>query len=263
MTSVPGTETTAGVAAGSATMYSELARWWPLLSPPQDYAEEAALYERLLLEACEVEPQTLLELGSGGGNNAFYLKRRFRAVLVDLSREMLEVSGRLNPECEHVQGDMRTVRLGRDFDCVFVHDAVSYMTTEAELRAAIRTAYLHCRPGGAAVFAPDQIRDTFKPTTDHGGTDHGGEGLRYLEWTHDPDPTDTTVVVEYALLVRSPDGSVRGYHDRHLNGLFSRAEWIRFLSEAGFDARAVPFEHSAVEPGTMETFVGRKPVARS
>jgi hypothetical protein len=31
-----------------------------------------------------------------------------------------------------VEGDMRTTRLGRQFDAVFVHDAVCYMTTEAD-----------------------------------------------------------------------------------------------------------------------------------
>jgi trans-aconitate methyltransferase len=76
-------------------------------------------------------------------------KARFSVVLVDRSPGMLEVSRALNPECDHVEGDMRTVRLGRQFDCVFVHDAVCYMTTEADLRAAIETAYVHCAPGGA------------------------------------------------------------------------------------------------------------------
>jgi trans-aconitate methyltransferase len=60
------------------------------------------------------EASTLLELGSGGGNNASHMNRRFaELVLVDVAPGMLEVSRRLNPECAHVAGDMRTVRLGR------------------------------------------------------------------------------------------------------------------------------------------------------
>lgn len=55
--------------------------------------------------------------------------------LVDRSPEMLAVSFALNPECEHVVGDMRDMRLGRVFDCVLIHDAICYLTTEAELRA--------------------------------------------------------------------------------------------------------------------------------
>ena len=66
---------------------------------------------------------------------------------------------------------MRTVRLGRTFDCVFVHDAVCYMTTEHDLRAAIATAAAHCRPGGVVLMAPDYVRETFRPGTDHGGHD--------------------------------------------------------------------------------------------
>ena len=33
------------------------------------------------------------------------------------------------------------------------HDAVAYMKTEDDLRQAIETAYVHCQPGGAALFA--------------------------------------------------------------------------------------------------------------
>jgi SAM-dependent methyltransferase len=180
------------------------------------------------------------------------------STLVDLSPGMLEVSRALNPECEHVQGDMRTVRLGREFDCVFIHDAIVYMTTEADLRRALETAFAHCRPGGAAIFAPDHVRETFSASTDHGGHDGGGRGLRYLEWTWDPDPGDTTYTVDYAYLLRSSDGSVHVEHDRHIEGLFSRADWLRLLALVGFDARVVPFDHSELEPGKHEVFVATK-----
>jgi SAM-dependent methyltransferase len=239
-------------------LYNELAEWWPLLSEPADYAEEAAFYERALLEACDGKARTLLELGSGGGNNASHLKARFDMVLVDPSPGMLTVSRALNPECEHIEGDMRSVRLGREFDCVFVHDAVCYMTTEADLGKAIETAYVHCRAGGAALFAPDHVRENFRPSTDHGGEDDGMRGLRYLEWTWDPDPADTTYTVDYAYLLRERDGSVRVEHDRHVEGLFARADWLRLLASAGFAATVVQFDHSELEPGTYEIFVATK-----
>ncbi len=140
--------------------YGELARWWPLISSPDDYAEEAA-YAATVLATARRDVRGVLELGSGGGNNASHLKTRFAMTLVDLSEEMLDISRRLNPECEHYRGDMRTIRLGRDFDAVFVHDAVSYMVTETDLRLAIETAFVHCRPGGIAVFMPDETTEIF------------------------------------------------------------------------------------------------------
>jgi SAM-dependent methyltransferase len=240
-------------------LYRELANWWPLFSAPADYAEEAGIYRRLLQEAGEPPVTTVLELGSGGGNNASHLKRHFRLTLVDLSPDMLEVSRALNPECEHLQGDMRTVRLGRVFDAVFVHDAICYMTTEQDLRAAIETAFVHCRPGGGALFAPDHLRETFRTGTDHGGHDGDGRGVRYLEWTWDPDPVDTTYLVDYAYLFRDRDGSVQVDHDRHVQGLFPRATWLRLLGEVGFRARVVPVEHSELEPGSYELFAASRP----
>ena len=115
-----------------------------MLSPPEEYEEEAAYYLGVLTEHGRVPPEALLELGSGGGNNASWIKRAFhRLTLVDLSPDMLDVSRRLNPECEHVLGDMRSVRLRRRFDCVFVHDAICYMTTQDDLRAVFETARAH------------------------------------------------------------------------------------------------------------------------
>lgn len=217
------------------------------------------MYGRLLMAACGRPPRTLLELGSGGGNNASHLKARFEMILVEPSPGMLAVSRALNPDCEHVQGDMRTARLGRQFDAVFVHDAVCYMTTQSDLRLAIETAFVHCRPGGAALFAPDFVRENFRSSTDHGGHDSHTAGLRYLEWTWDPDPSDTTYLVDYAYLVRAPDGSVRVEHDRHVEGLFGRADWLRLLSQAGFQPAVVPIEHSELEPGSHEAFVAKRP----
>jgi SAM-dependent methyltransferase len=241
-------------------LYDDLASWWPILSEPAHYAGEAARHRKALVAACERRPKHVLELGSGGGNNALHLKRSFRMTLVDLSEGMLAVSRKLNPDCEHVQGDMRRVRLGRQFDAVFVHDAIGYMATEKDLAAAIRTAYAHCAPGGAAIFVPDYVRETFKPSTQHGGHDgRGKRGLRYLMWTWDPDPRDTTYLLDFAYLLRHPDGSVTSERDRHTIGLFSKATWRRLLSEAGFRVKTLLDPEPDLEPSARVVFVGKKP----
>jgi hypothetical protein len=124
---------------------------------------------------------------------------------------------------------------------------------------AMNTAFIHCRPGGAALFAPDFVRENFRPSTDHGGHDSQTHGLRYLEWTWDPDPADSTYLADYAYLLRTPDGAMRVEHDRHVEGLFSRVDWLRLLSEAGFRPRVVPFEHSELDPGSHEVFIAARP----
>jgi SAM-dependent methyltransferase len=78
--------------------YTDLAPWWPLVSAPEEYEDEAAEAARHLRSAA-TPVHEVLELGSGGGNNAAHLKAWFALTLVDRSEAMLEVSRALNPEC--------------------------------------------------------------------------------------------------------------------------------------------------------------------
>jgi SAM-dependent methyltransferase len=237
-------------------LYSELAEWWPTFSVPEEYREEAAFFARALTETCDSPPRKVLELGSGGGNNASHLKAHFEMTLVDMSPQMLAVSRALNPECEHLEGDIRTIRLGRTFDAVFVHDAICHMTTEADLRAVLATAYEHCRPGGAALFAPDFVRETFVENTDQGGNDTDRGSVRFLQWTTDPEPADTSYFVDFAILIRDREGNVRVEHDRHTYGLFSRAVWRRLLRAVGFELNT---KRALMDDFGRDIFVGRRP----
>jgi len=239
--------------------YTDLADWYYLLTAPEEYAEEAEFYWRAIADASDGAPRTLLELGSGGGANASHYKHNVAPTLTDLSPQMLALSQTINPECEHIQGDMRTLRLNRTFDAVFVHDAICYMTTENDLRCAMQTAFEHCRPGGVALFAPDDTRENFADKTDHGGHDGQGRALRYLEWSSDPDASDGTYLYEFVYVLHEDGQPTRTAYEGHECGLFSRAHWLRLLKEVGFKPSALPFEHSEVPPGSLEVFVGIRP----
>ena len=236
--------------------YGDLAPWWPLISAPADYEEEAG-FSGSLLATADGGTTRVLELGSGGGNNASHLKSSFTMTLVDRSPTMLDVSRALNPECEHVQGDMRDVRLGRTFDAVFVHDAIDYMTTEDDLRAAMTTAFAHCRAGGVAVFVPDHTTGRFEEDADHGGHDGpDGRAARYFFWTT-LDGGSGLVRTDYVFLLRDEEGEVEVVHERHDTGLFTTDTWLRLLAEVGFAPSVV--EEVTIEDRTpRQFFVGRR-----
>jgi SAM-dependent methyltransferase len=240
-------------------LYRDLAEWYPLLTPVGDYAAEAAFYRSLFETHCRRRPLTLLDLGSGGGHNAAHLKAAMECTLVDIEPSMLALSSRLNPDCEHVQGDMRSIGLGRVFDCVLLHDAVSYMISREELAKAIACAYAHTASGGVALLQPDFVTETFAPGTETGGSDAEGRALRYLEWRWDPDPADNTYLTDMVYLLRNIDGAVEIVHDRHVMGLFPRAVWLELIADAGFQPRVVPFDHSANCDGGHEVFLGLRP----
>jgi SAM-dependent methyltransferase len=236
-------------------MYAELAAWWPVLSPPEDYLDEATFFYQVLFASGLPSAPTCLELGCGGGSNALHLKAHFaQMTLTDLSPQMLAVSRGLNPECEHILGDMCTLRLGRAFDVVFIHDAIDYMTTEDDLRRAMETAFIHCRSGGIALLVPDYVRETFEPSSDHGGSDVEDRALRYLEWTYDPDEADTLYTTEYVYMIRANSQPTRVEHDLHIHGLFPRAVWLQLLREVGFQPDVIR------DPDGRDIFLSRRPI---
>lgn len=245
-------------------LYRELAAWWPLISPPGEYAGEAA-YLAGVIRGAERPVREVLDLGSGGGHVAVHLKGEFRLTLVDLSEEMLAVSRELNPECEHLQGDMLTVRLGRQFDAVLVHDAVDYVTSAAELRRVIRTAYEHCKPGGIAVFVPDHTAETFRPGSGGGGsTDAAGRQGSFREWSRDPDPADDWVEVRYEFTLRAADAAAEIVRETHRLGSFHRATWLSLLAEAGFRpacGTGGPAGGTGAEGRPANLFLGHRPAA--
>ena len=132
-----------------------------------------------------------------------------------------------------------------------------YMTTEADLRAAMETAFTHLAPGGLALFVPDVVRESFLPATSHGGHDSEGRSLRYLEWTRDLDPEDTTYEVDFALLLSEEGQPTRFEHDRHVFDLFAEADWLRWLEAAGFEASL--HRERLSDETTLEVFVAIRP----
>ncbi len=230
-------------------LYHELADWWPLLSAPADYAEEAELYWQVISQY-KPDIEDALELGSGGGNNAFHLKKKCRFTLTDISPEMIQVSRELNPDCEHFVGDMRGICLNRQFDLVFIHDAIMFITTVEDLEKVFRTARKHLKPGGLLFIAPDFFKETFRPSTSHGGHDDGHRSIRYLEWTHDADPADNLFETEYAYLLKAGGEPTRCVYDRAVEGIFPKKTWEALLRKAGFDVVFEPIPHSELEAGS-------------
>jgi SAM-dependent methyltransferase len=246
-------------------LYSDLAEWWPLISPLAEYAQEAAYLAAVLSSTATIPVREVLDLGSGGGHLAAHLCDRFELTLVDLSAEMLAVSRRLNPRCPHLRGDMRTLRLDRAFDAVLVHDAIDYVTTRDDLASVIETSYAHCRPGGISVFVPDYLKDDFRALTGSGGggTDQTGRQASFTERTWDPDPSDDWVRAEYEFTLRDANGTVRVIRETHRLGAFSRATWLELLAGAGFvPGRGFP---GRAMPGRApdHLLIGHRPQASS
>jgi len=237
-------------------LYTEFAPWWPLLSPPEAYMDDARVVHALLTSALGHPVRSLLELGCGSGTLASHLPDGIAIELNDLSADMLAVAAERNPGAPTHCADLRELRLDRTFDAVLVHDALMYLQTEADVAAALQTARAHLKPGGALLLMPDFVEETFYPGTDAGGGDDmEGRAIRLLEWRTDADPTDNRFQVDMALLLQDTDGSIQSVHEQHTMSLFSGATWWTLLRAAGFSPVVADLQGMELESGVGEVFL--------
>jgi SAM-dependent methyltransferase len=236
-------------------MYADLAWIFPIITPPEDYADEAAQFTQAILDHTRIPARSLLNLGCGAGHNDHHLQEHFQVTGVDLSAAMLDLARRLNPAVEYLVGDMRTLRLERRFDAVMVADAIAYMRSEEDLRAAFRTAYEHLHPGGVFCTYAEDLPENFVQNGVFTSTHRRGEvEIALIENYYDPDPADTEYEMLFVYLIRQ-GGRLQIESDLHHGGLFPAPTWTRLLEEVGFEVRQKRFEGE-----DFPFFIGIKPL---
>jgi hypothetical protein len=225
-------------------LYHDLVDLWPLVSGPENYDEEFATF-RARFERHGLESGArILHLGSGGGSIDFHLKSLYDVTGVDVSADMVAHARVVNPGVIYVEGDIRDVRLGRTFDAVLVHDAISYMTSVEELEAVYRTAAAHLEVGGLMVALPEELRSRAgRIPPDVEMHEDGDRQVAIIQTSHDEDPADHRTETTFVFVIREGD-RMRIEVDRHVSGVFTLDEFLDAMRAAGFDPRAEPWELS-------------------
>ena len=240
-------------------LYGDLAWLWPLWGDPDgEYAEWCAHVVAMIEKHAQREVHTLLNLGCGGGKNAYNLKRHYKVVGLDLSNEMLANARKLNPDCSFVRGDMREFSVPGRFDAILIDDAVSYMTSREDLACVFRAAHRHLEPGGVVIVSPDGTKETFEQNETKisyalAKAKPEGVDVVFIENNYDPDPTDDTYEGVILYLIRE-HGKLRVEVDHHRLGIFAAAVWPTLLREVGF---AVFDDYW--RPGSVKTHICVKP----
>lgn len=136
----------------AAEPFGLYSRYYDLLYRNKDYGAEVR-YLAALLRRHGVAGGDLLEFGSGtGGHGKLLGAQGYRILGVERSAEMVALAGETDG-FGSIEGDIRTVRLGRSFSAVLaLFHVVSYQTDDASLLDTLRSAAVHLAPGSPFVF---------------------------------------------------------------------------------------------------------------
>ncbi|RQV99296.1 class I SAM-dependent methyltransferase [bacterium] len=240
-----------------SSLYSDLAWAFRMISPPEEYEQESKALFEWMEQYAEIPVRSLLHLGCGAGHHDYTLKKSLQVTGVDLNDSMLKLARELNPDVEYHQGDMRSVRLNKQFDAVTIFDSVGYMTSEEELKQAVETAKAHLNDGGVLLMMPDETSETFvQNLTYHTACQDEHVHLIFIENYFDPDPTDTEFEATFLFLIRE-NGKLTIKQDKHNLGLFHASTWQRVIEEAGLQYKEEIY-HDPDTAKDYQVFLGVK-----
>ena len=222
--------------------YSDFAWTEHIIAPPEMYVEETNLFSKIIKEHSEIKASTLLHLGCGAGGNDYTFKRHFKVTGLDISENMLEIAGNLNPEVLYLNGDMRTIRLNECFDAVAIPDSIGHMTTVDDLHKVILTAYKHLRSGGVLLIVA-HISEEFKENNFVYTGSKGEVEITLFENNYVPDPAGTTYEATFVFLIRR-NGKLEIHSATDTIGLFKLSTWLDLLKEIGLEVKQMKLAHS-------------------
>jgi len=227
------------------SVFANYARYYDLLYQTKDYIGEAQFVDQLL-QTYASNSKSILELGCGTGIHAILLAEYGYSVYgIDMSVEMLTMANQrfskleepLVSQLEFCQGDVRNIRLNKQFDAVIsLFHVVSYQSVNEDLRAMFITAKSHLKPGGIFVFdcwyGPAVITD--RPVVRIKRLeDDAIQVIRIAEPSMYPN--ENLVDVKYQILIRDKlSGRVEEIEETHRMRYLFKPEIDLLLEETGF-----------------------------
>src|SRR5438874_4091781 len=142
------------------TFGSAYAQAYDLLYLDKDYTAECDLLENIFHRYGDKPISRVLDLGCGTGNHAFPLASRgYEVVGIERSESMLAQAYNklahvpVKPKLSYRAGDIRSAKLGSEFDAALMMFAVlGYQLENKDVLAALKTARQHVRPGALFIY---------------------------------------------------------------------------------------------------------------
>lgn len=242
------------------SIFADYSRCYDLLYAGKDYAAEVE-YVIGHIKKHHPKASSVLELGCGTGRHARLLaKHGFRVHGVDLSAEMVQVAQSNHQHAESNVtfeiADVRSLRLGRVFDCVIsLFHVMSYQTSNEDIRNAFRTAAEHTSSDGLFIFdswyGPGVLTDPPAVRVKRASSDQLSL-IRLAEPTIDP--STNVVQVDYSMHVTEDNPPrQRWISESHRMRYFFVPEIELMLEEAGYRLHGV-YRWMSDEPPTLNTW---------
>jgi 2-polyprenyl-3-methyl-5-hydroxy-6-metoxy-1,4-benzoquinol methylase len=223
---------TAGPTLNDKIMYSRWARYYDALYAFIDYAAESA---RITETIRRFHPQarTLLDVACGTGKHMQHLAADFQVEGVDANDEFLDVIRGRSPGTPVHCSKMEVLDLGRRYDvvcCLF--SSIGFVRTVEALQQTMRNFAQHLNPGGLVLIEPWFSRENF--WAGRINALYVDEPELKIAMMYTTAVVDGLSILANQILVGTP-GGMETLHEDHVLGLFSPAEYVEAMAQAGLE----------------------------
>ncbi len=236
-------------------MFHQLAEYYDLLISEKNTRAECRRLEALATTLGRSGGRSWLDVACGTGRHLEYLRRNHDVTGVDLSPSMLRVARRRLPGVRLLQGDMRTLELGRTFDvvsCLF--SAIGHLRSEREVAHAFANFARHLKPGGVTIVEPWIDPSIFRSGHLHLVSRQAGPVM--VARMSESSRRGARSVVRYRYLLGREGHGVRYFEDTDVGLLVPPRRLVRHMNRAGLRTR---FLRDGLTPG-RGLLVGQKPL---
>ncbi len=222
-------------------IFDKYSEYYDLLYSDKDYTREVNFVNELFVRNSVVHGSEILELGCGTGKHAkLFSELGYKLVGVDQSEEMIKkacIINEGNNKLEFIVGDVRNVRIQKQFDVVIsLFHVTSYQTSNEDLFNMFETAGLHLKEGGLFVFdcwyGPAVLTDKPQVRIKR----FSNEKINILRIA-EPEiyPNENLVDVNFTIQIKSFDGSQEEIKEKHTMRYLFTPELKELLQKSKFE----------------------------
>lgn len=180
----------------------------------------------------------VVELGCGGGRLAqHFVSAGYAYRGLDVAREMIAIARRENPGAHFIQADMRRFSLRKKAHAVLIAGrSFSYMTTNQDVLAALRSIHKALKPEGILIFDNFDARIIFRNFKKRPTDEIRKDGRVFLRRSKNSPNLATGWTWNWDADYTITDGREKqSFRDRSILRAFTPDELRLFLTLTGFE----------------------------
>lgn len=216
-----------------------------------------------VLNANHITGGLIVDLGCGSGLLAEKLHTAGYEVLgIDASPAFLAMARKRVPSARFTKASVFRTPIPRCSAVVSTGECLNYLFDSKSNRKGLASLFLRIyralEPGGVLVFDLADPGQVPAGKTVRGFT----EGKGWIVLVEKQEDYRSHILTRRIITFRKEGRKWRKGEEVHLQRLYERAEILRLLKAAGFQARALPRRKADWLPGAHTAFIARKPAQR-